>query len=41
MRIVERDGLAGCSEEEVERLLCFRLKLEEQTSVCCLCGEPA
>jgi hypothetical protein len=39
MAIVERDGLAGCSGEEVERLLCFRLKLEERSSECCLCGE--
>jgi hypothetical protein len=39
MAIVERVGLAGCSGEEVDRLLCFRLKLEERSSECCLCGE--
>jgi len=38
MRIVEQHGLAECSEAEVERLLCFRLKLEERSAECCLCG---
>lgn len=39
MRIVEQHGLAGCSKAEVERLLCFRLKLEERSDECCLCED--
>jgi hypothetical protein len=37
MDIVERRGLAACSQKDVQLFLCFGLKLKEQSTECCLC----
>jgi hypothetical protein len=37
MEIVERKGLAGCTQDEVHLFLYFGLKLKERTDECCLC----
>lgn len=39
MEIVERKGLAACSEDELDVLICLQLKLEERSTECCLCHD--
>lgn len=39
--IIERKGLAACSQAEVQLFLCLGLKLKEGSSECCLCEGDA